>query len=146
MYFALALRFLKIAFIIPSLYRNVGYIKYRIIFESTFLAKTLAKVNSFGSNFFHLAEVLAITNSEPGLALLKDFAYLTSADMLTTGKKSPSRLKSLNSPLITSPFSVKDIWGMVRSRPHPIMSPFVNTLSARATFLHFPPVEHISRY
>ena len=35
----------------------------------SFLAKTLAKVNSiitFGSNFFHLAKVLATTSSKPG--------------------------------------------------------------------------------
>ena len=30
------------------------------------VAKALAKVISFGSNFFHLAKVLATPNSEPG--------------------------------------------------------------------------------
>ena len=34
-----------------------------------FLAKTLAKVNFIGYSFFHLAKVLATTNSEPELAL-----------------------------------------------------------------------------
>ena len=41
-------------------------VKYRTISRYYFLAKTLAKVNSFGSNFFHLAKVLATTNSEQG--------------------------------------------------------------------------------
>ena len=40
-------------------------VKYRTTSRYYFLAKTLAKV-SFGSNFFHLAKVLATTNSEPG--------------------------------------------------------------------------------
>ena len=33
---------------------------------------TLAKVISFGSNFSHLAQVLATTNSQPGKALLRN--------------------------------------------------------------------------
>ena len=32
----------------------------------TFLLKLWLKIISFGSNFFHLAKVLATTNSEPG--------------------------------------------------------------------------------
>ena len=34
--------------------------------ETTFRLKPLLKSISFGSNFFHLAKVLATTNSEPG--------------------------------------------------------------------------------
>ena len=41
-------------------------VKYRTTSLYYFPAKTLAKVNFFGSNFFHLAKVLATTNSEPG--------------------------------------------------------------------------------
>ena len=63
--------------------------------------------------------------------------------MLTMGKNNPSALKSLNNPLTTSPFKVKEIWGFVRSRPQPIMSPLVNFLSGDATCLGFPPVKFV---
>ena len=37
--------------------------------DTTFWLKPSLKLISFGYNFFHLAKVLATTNSEPGLAL-----------------------------------------------------------------------------
>ena len=37
--------------------------------DTTFWLKPLLKLKSFGYNFFHLAKVLATTNSEPDLAL-----------------------------------------------------------------------------
>ena len=37
--------------------------------NDTFWLKPWLKLISFGSNFFHLAKVLATTNSEPGQAL-----------------------------------------------------------------------------
>ena len=47
------------------------HFKYRIISGYCFLANTLPwlKSISFDSNFLHMAKVLAITNSEPGLTL-----------------------------------------------------------------------------
>ena len=39
------------------------------ILDTPFWLKPGLKSNAFGSNFFHLAKVLATTNSEPGLAL-----------------------------------------------------------------------------
>ena len=41
----------------------------------TFWLKPWLKLISFGSNFFHLAKVLATTNSEPGLALYLHYFY-----------------------------------------------------------------------
>ena len=41
-------------------------VKYKTTCGYYFLAKSLAKLITFGSNFFHLAKVLATTNSEPG--------------------------------------------------------------------------------
>ena len=39
------------------------------LLDTTFWTKPWLKSIPFGSNFFHLAKVLATTNSEPGLAL-----------------------------------------------------------------------------
>ena len=41
------------------------------LLDTTFWLKSI----SFGSNFFHLAKVLATTNSEPGLALKRTFQH-----------------------------------------------------------------------
>ena len=38
--------------------------------DTTFWLKSWLKLISFGYNFFHLAEVLATTNSEPGYTLI----------------------------------------------------------------------------
>ena len=44
-------------------------VKTEQLLDTTFWLKSWLKSMSFGSNFFHLAKVLAATNSEPGLAL-----------------------------------------------------------------------------
>ena len=45
-------------------------VKYKQLVDTTFWLKPWLKLISFGSNFFHLAKVLATTNSEPKLAPL----------------------------------------------------------------------------
>ena len=57
------------AFIIPLHFSNVPYLNTEELVDTTFWLKPWQKSISFGSNFSHLAKVLATTNSEPGLAL-----------------------------------------------------------------------------
>ena len=64
-YFDQHFGFSKMAFFIPSHFSNVPYLNTKQLVDTTFWLKPI----SFGSNFFHLAKVLATTNSEPGLAL-----------------------------------------------------------------------------
>ena len=52
--------------IIPSFFRNVHYLNTEQFLDKQFWLKLWLKLNSFGSLIFHLAKVLATTNSIPG--------------------------------------------------------------------------------
>ena len=52
-------------------------VKYKQLVDTTFWLKPWLKLISFDSNFFHLATVLATTNSEPGYALIIKFGNKT---------------------------------------------------------------------
>ena len=50
--------------------KNGQRVLYKKLVDTTFWLKPWLKIISFGYNFFHLAKVLATTNSEPEIALL----------------------------------------------------------------------------
>ena len=49
-------------------------VKYKKLVDTPFWLKPWLKLILFGYNFFHLAKVLATTNSEPELALISSFS------------------------------------------------------------------------